>query len=94
MPGVAYCVVCQCCSPLGMCFWAGLGLAMLDVSRVRDLGLPTIAIGMELGSAEPKGSESKAVAAEDGPESGVVQKFQLGETLPVVTASHFERRLR
>ena len=84
VPGVAYCVVCQCCSPLGMCFWVGLGLGMLDVSHVRDLGLP--AIGKELGSVEPKGSESKAVAAEDGPESGVVQKFQLGETLPVVSA--------
>ena len=29
---------------------------------------------MELSSAEPKGSESKAVAAEDRPKSGVVQK--------------------
>ena len=91
MPGVAYCVVCQCCSPLGKCFWADLGLGMLDVSRVRFLGLPAIgmdAIGMDqLGSdSEPKGSESKAVAAEDGPESEVVQKFQLGETLPVVSA--------
>ena len=58
---VAYCVAWQCCSPLGTCFWAGLGLGLLDVSRVRDLGLP--AIGMELGSAEPKGSESKAVCS-------------------------------
>ena len=76
----------------GMCFWASLGLGMLDVSRTRDLGLP--AIGMELGLADPKGSESKAVAAEDGPESDVVQKFQLGETLPVVSARMVHRILK
>ena len=34
------------------------------------------------------------VAAEDGPESGVVQKFQLGETLPVVSARMVRRIMK
>ena len=82
----------RCRSPLGICLWAGLGLGMLDVSRIRDLVLP--AIGMELGSVDQNGSESKTVAADDGPESGVVQKFQLGETLPVVSTRMVRRILK
>ena len=43
---------------------------------------------------EPKSFESNAVAAKNGPESGVVLKFQLGETLPVVSARMLRRILK
>ena len=57
------------------------------MSHIRDLDLPTV--GMELSSAEPKGSESKAVAAEGGPESGVVQKVSSARMVRSILKSDF-----
>ena len=60
-------------------------LGAFDASLVRDLGLPTI--GTKPSPVESGGSDlSGAVASGDASGPGSAQKFQLGETLPVVPA--------
>ena len=63
----------------------GPALGAFDASLVRDLGLPTI--GTEPGLVGPGGADpSGTVASGDASGPGSTQKFQLGETLPVVPA--------
>ncbi len=62
----------------------GSTLGVFDASKVKDLGLPTI--GTEPGPVGPGGRESSSAGSSRevaGPSSSP-QKFQLGETLPVV----------
>ena len=71
----------------------GPALGAFDACLVRDLGLPTI--GTEPGLVGPGGADPSGTVA-SGDASGPVstQKFQLGETLPVVPARIVRRILR
>ena len=69
--------MCRCVSH------AGPSLGVFDEGRVRDLGLPSfedsvgsVGLGEEVGGRRSQGPGGAAVC----------QKFQLGETLPVVPA--------
>ncbi len=72
----------------------GSTLGVFDSSKVKDLGLPTI--GTEPGPVRPGGRESSSAGSSRevaGPSSSP-QKFQLGETLPVVPSRLVRRVLR
>ena len=79
------------CLPACWCVaHAGPGLGVFDAGRVRDLGLPSFED--TLGPVGP-GEVSGGTKAQGTP-SVAAQKFQLGETLPVVPARIVRRVLR